>query len=132
MAEENKEQNKGRTGRVTAGGAGYGPDEGESAADAFPAASEQRSRDARDYVLVTKYVQEADGLRIEEQVPKAALGDSDSDYSDLSVDDDNVTESHPAANRPTSDLTTEERVELGRMLPGQDEPGATEAERGDS
>jgi hypothetical protein len=110
MAEEN--QNKQRS-RVTAGGAGYGPDEGESAADAFPA-NTMPSRDAKDYVLVTKYVQEADGLRIEEQVPKAALEDEDSDYHGLSTDDEGVVESHPAANRPTSDLSEEEAEELDR------------------
>lgn len=102
--------------RVGSGGARFGPGEGESAADAYPA-DVGVSRDAKDYVLVEKIVPEADGLRIEEQVLKSDLEDSD-DYKDLSLDSDNVRESHPAANRPTSDLTEEEQKQEGREVQG--------------
>lgn len=115
--------------QVTAQGQTFGPAEGETAAEAYPDAASAVSRDAKDYVLVTKYVPEADGLRIEEQVPKRALEDEDSEYHGLSTDDDNVVEAHPAANRPTSDLRADEREEEERLLPGQDEPGQTEAEK---
>lgn len=100
--------------RVGSGNARFGPGEGESAADAYPA-NVTPSRDAKDYVLVEKIVPEADGLRIEEQVLKADLEESD-DYKDLSLESDNVREAHPVANRPTSDLTEEERKQAGREV----------------
>ena len=101
----------------------FGPQEGEAAADAYPA-DVGVSRDAKDYVLVTKYAQDADGLRIEEQVLKSDLEgetsatiDPESDeYKGLSLDSDNVREAHPAANRPTSDLREDEAKELGREI----------------
>lgn len=98
--------------RVGSGNARFGPGEGESAADAL-VENLGPSRDAKDYVLVTKHIPEADGLRIEEQVLKSDLEESD-EYSDLSLESDNVIEAHPAANRPTSDLTEEEAEEEGR------------------
>lgn len=109
----------------------FGPQEGESAADAYPGIAELRSRDTADYVLITRVHPEADGLVTQEQVLKTDLEEAD-EYSGVSLDDDNVVEAHPAANRPTSNLTTEERVEEERVLPGQDEPGQTDAEKEDS
>ncbi len=90
-----------------------GPQEGEFAADAYPDAASAVSRDAKDYVLVTKI--HPSGLRIEEQVLKTDLEESE-DYSDLSLDSDEVVEAHPAANRPTSDLTEEEAEAEGREV----------------
>lgn len=104
--------------RVGSGGARFGPGEGESAADAYPA-NTTPSRDAKDYVLVERIIPEADGLRIQEQVLKTDLedGGANDEYKDLSLDSDNVREAHPAANRPTSDLTEEEQKQEGRELP---------------
>jgi hypothetical protein len=97
--------------QVTAGGQTFGPAEGETAAEAYPDAASAVSRDAKDYVLVEKIV--GDGLRIEEQVLKSDLGEGD--YEGVSLSDDNVKEAHPAANRPTSDLTEDEAKEEGRV-----------------
>ncbi len=94
-------------------GATFGPGEGESAAEAYPDAGSAVSRDAKDYVLVEKTT--PDGLRVEEQVLKSDFEESD-DYSDLSLKSDNVREAHPAANRPTSDLTEEEAKAEGREV----------------
>lgn len=107
MAKNDEDRRSGSAGPT------FGPGEGESAADAYPAPTDLRSRDAKDYVLVEKIVPEADGLRIEEQVLKADLEEGDA-YKDLSLESDNVKESHPARNRPTSDLTDEEAEEAGR------------------
>ena len=57
-----------------------------------------------DYVLVERVHPEADGLKIQEQVLK-----SDLEALGLSLDDENVREAHPEANRPTSDHRPEER-----------------------
>jgi hypothetical protein len=91
----------------------FGPGEGEGAADAYPDAASAVSRDAKDYVLVEKIV--GDGLRIEEQVLKSDL-ENDEAYQGLSLESDNVKEAHPAANRPTSDLTEEEAKAEGREV----------------
>jgi hypothetical protein len=109
MADKNKETSGNQ---VTAQGQTFGPAEGETAAEAYPDAASAVSRDSKDYVLVTKYVG-TDGVRIEEQVLKSEFEESD-DYSDLSLDSDEVREAHPAAHRPTSDLTEEEAEQEGR------------------
>jgi hypothetical protein len=107
-----KDQTSGN--QVTSQGQTFGPGEGETAAEAYPDAASAVSRDAKDYVLVTQY--KGDGaLRIEEQVLKSDL-ENDEAYSDLSLKSDNVKEAHPAANRPTSDLTEEEAKAEGREV----------------
>jgi hypothetical protein len=117
----------------------FGPQsDEESAANAY-GAGEVRSRNAADYVTVTTY-QGADGLRIEQQVLRSDLeGDYDEEvgpstfdpndetFQGLTLEDDNVRESHPAQERPTSDLSKGEREELGRPEPeGASEPGGEE------
>lgn len=89
----------------------FGPNEEQSAAGAYPA-DLGPSRDAKDYVLVTTYTD--DGLRVEQQVLKSDLENSE-EYKNLSLDSENVVEAHPAANRPTSDLTEEEAKAEGRV-----------------
>jgi hypothetical protein len=107
-----KDKNKETSGnQVNAGGQTFGPAEGETAAEAYPDAASAVSRDAKDYVLVEKVV--GDGLRLEEQVLKSEFDEAD-EWSDVSLEDDNVKEAHPARNRPTSDLTEEEAEEIGR------------------
>lgn len=105
-------EKKNQDSRVQAGGASWGPGEGQAAADAYPAFPGQ-SADSKDYVLVEKIHPEADGLRLQEQVLKSDLEESE-DYKDLSLESDNVREAHPAANRPTSDLNEEEVDAEGR------------------
>ena len=90
----------------------YGAPADALASDVYPA-SPGPSPDAKDYVLVTRY--HGDGLRIEEQVLKSDL-ENDEAYSDVSLESDNVVEAHPAANRPTSDLTEEEAKAEGRQI----------------
>jgi hypothetical protein len=90
----------------------YGAPADSLASDAYPA-DFGASRDAKDYVLVTKI--HPSGLRIEEQVLKTDLEESE-DYEGLSLESEEVVEAHPARNRPTSDLTEEEAKAEGREV----------------
>lgn len=90
----------------------WGPGEGESAAEAFDTSSNP-SPDSKDYVLVEVIHPEADGLRLEYQVAKTEFEESE-EWADFSMDDDEVRESAPASERPTSDLSDEEKEAEGR------------------